>query len=260
MDKKLDKLRQVWDSLGSQDPMWGILSDPGKKGNRWDPDAFFLSGQDEVGKVINVVETFFPGVPRRCALDFGCGIGRLSRPLSGYFDRVVGVDIAESMINKARQLNQDLPGCEFVLHQHDDLDFVPAGSVDFIYSNIVLQHIERPYSDRYLEEFVRILSDQGVAVFQAPYERRGGIFSASTLVPAPLLEGYRTIRYGRKRVQMHAIPTSDVDSIICQVGGRIARVEESDAAGPGWKSKRYFVVRQGVEAPTDTHRPGKPQA
>lgn len=246
MDKKLDKLRQVWDSLGSQDPMWGILADPRKRGNRWDSDAFFLSGQDEIGRVMNVLESCFPAIPRRCALDFGCGIGRLSRPLCGFFDRVIGVDIAESMINNARQLNQDLPGCEFVLHQQNDLGFVPDGSVDFVYSNIVLQHIERPYSDRYLEEFARVLSDQGVAVFQVPCERRGGIFSASSLVPTALLEGYRTIRYGRNRVQMHAIPTSDVESIICRAGGRIARVEDSDAAGPGWKSKRYFVERQAA--------------
>jgi len=37
------------------------------------------------------------------ALDFGCGLGRLTQPLAERFDEAVGVDIAASMIEGARR-------------------------------------------------------------------------------------------------------------------------------------------------------------
>ena len=39
---------------------------------------------------------------RRSALDFGCGIGRLSQALAEHFDQVYGVDISPKMIELAR--------------------------------------------------------------------------------------------------------------------------------------------------------------
>ena len=36
------------------------------------------------------------------ALDFGCGVGRLSQALADYFDRVVGADVSPTMIGLAR--------------------------------------------------------------------------------------------------------------------------------------------------------------
>jgi ubiquinone/menaquinone biosynthesis C-methylase UbiE len=96
--------------------------------------------------------------PRARALDFGCGVGRLTRALAAHFERVIGIDVAASMIRQARQLNADVRGCEFVLNERADLSIVESGSVDFVYSSIVLEHIERPYVERYLGEFVRVLS------------------------------------------------------------------------------------------------------
>ena len=36
-------------------------------------------------------------------LDIDCGTGQIALPLSQYFDRVVGVDISENMVEHARQ-------------------------------------------------------------------------------------------------------------------------------------------------------------
>jgi SAM-dependent methyltransferase len=48
---------------------------------------------------------------------------------------------------------------------HDDF-------FDFIYTNIVLQHMRPEYSKAYLKEFLRVLSPGGLLVFQLPTEMR----------------------------------------------------------------------------------------
>ena len=241
MDKQFNQLRQTWDYLGEHDPLWAILSFPQKRGNRWKLEEFFATGRDEIEALLQVVANRFPDVPHRCALDFGCGVGRLTRALAAHFDHVIGIDVAASMIRQARELNAEIQACKFVLNERADLSFVPSGSVDFIYSNIVLQHIERPYSDRYLQEFVRVLSPRGLAVFQIPYQYGGRYEFLARRIPSPLLELYRRIRYERWRYQMHAIPTEQVHTIVHEAGGRVIQSEESDIAGDQWKSKLYFV-------------------
>lgn len=247
MDEPFDQLRRTWDHLGESDPLWAVLSDPRKRGNRWEPESFFATGRQEIDALLETVAGRFPEVPRRSALDFGCGVGRLTRALAVHFDRVLGIDVAASMIRQARQLNADVRNCEFVLNERADLSLVPSGSVDFIYSNIVLQHIERPYSDRYLQEFVRLLSPRGLAAFQIPYQHGAGITQLLfRLVPHRLLELYRRVRYGRWRNAMHVIPIAQVLAIVGEAGGRVVHHEESGAAGTRWKSKLYFVRRSEV--------------
>lgn len=89
MDKQFNQLRQTWDYLGEHDPLWAILSFPQKRGNRWQLEDFFATGRDEIGALLQAVSDRFPDVPRRCALDFGCGVGRLTRALAAHFDHVI---------------------------------------------------------------------------------------------------------------------------------------------------------------------------
>jgi ubiquinone/menaquinone biosynthesis C-methylase UbiE len=211
-----------------------VLADPAKRGNRWDLEAFLATGRNEVTWLLRTLAESFPDVPRARALDFGCGVGRVTRALAGHFASVVGVDVAPSMIRKARELSAGVSGVEYVLNERDDLSFVPSGSVDLVYSVIVLQHIGQPYVGRYLAEFVRILSPQGLAIFQMPY--------ASTLL-GRLDEVYKSLRYGPQRMQMHVMPVEEVRAIVGRTGGQIVRCDESAAAGTPHASKLYFVRR-----------------
>ena len=54
-------------------------------------------------------------------MDFGCGVGRLTRELSGRFERYVGVDISAGMIERAEQLNAEVPNCTFLVNDRPDL-------------------------------------------------------------------------------------------------------------------------------------------
>ena len=96
-----ERHRQDWEHLAEIDPLWAVLTLRGRKGGRWDVDEFFATGEAEVGHVISIAETL--GRPARAerALDFGCGVGRLTRALGARFESALGVDISAGMVDQA---------------------------------------------------------------------------------------------------------------------------------------------------------------
>jgi len=100
------KEQTFWDRHARHDPLWAILSDPTKAGRRWDLPAFLETGRREVSLLMYQLRALDIAFNRHAALDFGCGIGRLSQPLARYFDRVVGVDISAEMVRLANEINE----------------------------------------------------------------------------------------------------------------------------------------------------------
>ena len=89
--------------------MWAILTNPDKAGNKWGEDDFFKSGRNEIEVVFKYLKEYkYLPVDNFKALDFGCGVGRLSRALSSLFSIVDGIDVSPTMIAKANALNTDL--------------------------------------------------------------------------------------------------------------------------------------------------------
>ena len=41
----LERHRQDWEHLAETDPLWAVLTHPGRKGGRWDVDEFFATGE-----------------------------------------------------------------------------------------------------------------------------------------------------------------------------------------------------------------------
>jgi ubiquinone/menaquinone biosynthesis C-methylase UbiE len=112
-----------------------------KKRRKWTPEEFFATGVVQVNAVMAKIERLGLRVQHDRALDFGCGVGRLTQPLSNYFAEVSGVDISKHMLERARKY--DVTGrCKFQLNEQDDLILFPNDSFDFILSLITLQHIE----------------------------------------------------------------------------------------------------------------------
>lgn len=167
---ELGELQRNWEEFGRIDPLWAILTDPSKKNNRWDPQEFFATGEAEIECLMDHVATLLVSLRRGRALDFGCGVGRLTQALCRHFEQCIGVDIAPSMIELAREYNRFGDRCQYYVNAADDLRLFEDGRFDFVYSNIVLQHIPPEYSARYIREFVRVLTPGGMAVFQLPSE------------------------------------------------------------------------------------------
>jgi SAM-dependent methyltransferase len=163
------KLARNWDAFGDADPLFGVLSDPTKFGGHWRVDDFFASGDAHVKKWLRILQehgaTFQPGT----CLDFGCGVGRLTGPLSESFLETVGVDVAKSMVTVARSYNRN-PRCRFIVNRDPDLRSINSATFDFVHSCLVLQHIPPEFTIKYIEEFFRVARPGGLVVFQLPAE------------------------------------------------------------------------------------------
>lgn len=247
----IHKQKQEWDELARLDPLWAILSDPGRKFGRWDVGEFFLTGEREIEEYLMPrANTLGYPLGREVALDFGCGVGRVARSLSRHFKECYGVDISERMIEQARQLNKGIPNCHFWVNVSDDLQRFPNGHFDLIYSKIVLQHMpERDQIRSYISEFVRILKLGGLLVFQLPsyiplrhrFQPRRRLYT--TLRRIGFEEGFL---YGRLRLHpivMNYIPESQVVAFLEALGAKILDVEGGDAADSSVQSRTYFVTR-----------------
>ena len=75
------------------------------------------------------------------------------------------------MIELANKFNQHGDRCKYYVNNKSDLSLFQSDSFDFIFTWLVLQHIEPRYVKEYLKEFLRIISPGGVIIFQLPSER-----------------------------------------------------------------------------------------
>ena len=167
----LDDVRRTWSRLAEVDPLWAVLSDPGKENGRWREAEFFQRGEDEIAGLLSQLESIGVRVRAGTCLDFGCGVGRLTQALARRFDEAHGVDIAEPMIDQARRYNRVGDRCRYHVNTDPDLRRFAGGTFDFLYSNIVLQHMPPAAALGYVQEFVRVLRPGGIAVFQIPSQR-----------------------------------------------------------------------------------------
>jgi SAM-dependent methyltransferase len=160
----LDSLRDDWEQLAEQDALWAILTDSTKVDGKWELAEFMATGKAEIATVMSYLSRIkcIPNC-KGSALDFGCGVGRITQALAPEFATCVGLDISQQMIDKATTFNQ-FRNCTYVASSESRLPFANESFI-FIYSNIVLQHVPPQFAIEYVREFVRILAPGGVLLF-----------------------------------------------------------------------------------------------
>jgi SAM-dependent methyltransferase len=253
----LRRLKAHWDAWGRTDPLWAILTDADKKGNRWSAEEFFATGAAEVASVVAYLDSVAPGRRRGRALDFGCGVGRVTQALAVHYDQVVGVDIAPSMIERAAAVNRHPERVRYVQNATDDLRALPDDGFDLVYSNITLQHMEPRYAKKYVAEFVRLAAPGGVVLFQltsgkspAPADRRllrrlkAGVRRAA---PTPLLKLYEEVKHAFSRgprMEGHFVPREEVLAVLAAAGATVVDVAPDRSAGPAWLGFRYCALKE----------------
>lgn len=234
--------------MAELDPMWAVLSQPSYGGSREEAvQSFFATGEGEISGAFDVArELGRPGRYGR-ALDFGCGLGRLSRALAKRFERCVGVDVSPRMLENARRLNGDVTNCEFVLNAQPDLRQFDDDSFDVVYSSIVLQHLPaQDEVERFIAEFVRVAAPGGLVIFQIPStisiryrlqprRRLYRLLRAAGLSPQSLY------RFGLNPISVRALGEDRIAELVAAGGGSILRAVD-DASVPQLPGRRYFVA------------------
>jgi predicted TPR repeat methyltransferase len=229
-----------WNDLAQVDPLWAVLSVDGKRNRRWDQDEFFATGEAEVEQILGTATQLGRPAQRRRALDFGCGVGRLTRALAQRFDETVGVDVSELMLEQAR-VNADTPNITFTSAQEP-----PAGPFDLVVANLVLQHLPSKALARvYIARLIEAADPDGLVVFQLPtnlslpqrIQPRRRLYAALRSHVDP----ERLHAAGLHPVRMLALPEADVRTTVEKAGATTARTEPAGDAG-----LRYYVHHRSV--------------
>jgi len=247
--KNLHDIHANWEEFAKADPLWSILPIPEKKGNRWTIEDMFDHGRKEISSLMD----FLVGMDLTCdrgrALDFGCGVGRLTQALALYFTDTVGVDISETMIRLAVKHNPLPDRCRYLANNRSDLRIFENDHFDFIYSNIVFQHIPPDLTFEYIRDFIRIIKPGGLIVYQMTTEelpiagtKARNVFRR--LAPRFLRQLYKKAKFGTWAIKdMYCIPDIDITRFIKENGGRILAAPDDKMSLPRYKGKRYVVTK-----------------
>ena len=73
-DQDLEEQHRIWEEWAQADPLWAILSDPTRKGGKWELSEFFASGERDVDNVME--ET-----AQRVAIQLGVRAGGSQGPV-----------------------------------------------------------------------------------------------------------------------------------------------------------------------------------
>jgi SAM-dependent methyltransferase len=243
-----------WEANARVDARFAILSDPGH-GEEWTTAEFLATGEEEIAAVFSHLdEVGVAPAARGRALDFGCGVGRLTRALGRRFDEAVGVDVAPTMVEQARALGPDA-NVSFVVNQAADLGVFADASFDFVYSNIVLQHVSNELQRSYVAEFCRVLAPGGLAVFQIPSRRLGLLGALRRALPPEVTARLRMLRQPNAllqrdedvlRMEMNCLPEREVGSVVAAHGARVLDVVHTNAAEPGFAGQVVFLDREAA--------------
>lgn len=242
----LEKLKNDWDSLAERDALWAILTDSSKAGGKWDVAEFMATGDAEIKTVMSHLAGLGCMPNNDAALDFGCGVGRLTQALARHFASCVGVDISRQMIQQAESLNR-YAHCRYVANSDAKLPF-PDASFSFVYSNIVLQHVPRRLAKDYLREFVRVLAPGGVVVFGVQDSFAAPDLSSLLIRVRQILRIRSRLKeafgLGSGDMQMHCLPESVIRRVLSSA--RIVDIQITNTAAKDFNGKLVYLR----EAPT----------
>jgi len=116
------------------------------------PGTYYLAYRD-------LPEIIFENVKGRKAVDFGCGTGRSTRFLQKLGFDVVGVDIAEDMIRKAREIDSE---GDYLLVEDGDFSQFEDSAYDLVLSVFTFDNI--PTMEKKVKNFReigRLLKSEG---------------------------------------------------------------------------------------------------
>lgn len=144
------------------------------KQNKYDDPAFFanysqmtrsIGGLEAAGEW-PAFRSLLPDLRDKRVLDLGCGFGWHCRYAREQQARsVVGVDISEKMIARARESTDD-PAIEYQRYAIEDIDF-PAREFDVVLSSLAFHYVER--FDTVCQKVHHCLVTGGVFVFSVEH-------------------------------------------------------------------------------------------
>jgi ubiquinone/menaquinone biosynthesis C-methylase UbiE len=145
-----------WRTLAEDDPLYAIAAWPGKEHGGWTREEFYASGREEWDDFARHWSSY-TSLGGTC-LEIGCGAGRITNGLIRNFQRVIGIDVSDRMIELARE---QVPTAEYIAVEGTQIP-IPSEEADAVFTCHVLQHLETAADvSGYLREAFRVLRPGG---------------------------------------------------------------------------------------------------
>jgi len=159
-----EKMRRDWDERARRNAFLYIAS----WRDDWNEDSFFESGEQDYLRLVEPVLQKLALNPSACSMaELGCGAGRMTRSFAKRFASVTAVDISDEMQARAKNYLQSFSNIRWVLSDGETLSGVATGSLDFVFSYLVLQHMpSKAVVSSSIQEMMRILAPGGAFLFQ----------------------------------------------------------------------------------------------
>ncbi len=240
----LSWIKRQWERNAEIDPLWTIITRPDRRNRRWREDEFFATGKEVLDHHLQRLKSEGIEVKFGCALDFGCGVGRLTRALSLKFAQATGVDVSERMLALAQNLNKEHANLSFVHNVATDLSCFPSGSFDFVYCLITLQHMPSDLALAYFSEFLRVTRPGGLVLVQLVTHKTPGLWYWPPSLLRRLWRSLNSILLWSPHMEMHVFEEAKVHALAAQAGSSVLATWPDSSGGGRFESK-VFVIRTG---------------
>ncbi len=113
------------------------------------------------------VPEFYQNWSKAKILEIGCGTGRHTVRLNSKGNQVIGIDVSEGMLKKAKE---KIPEGEFIHGDFMEQEFEQS-SFDKVFMSLVLEHISN--LDSFFQKIVNLLNTQGEVLISELHPERG---------------------------------------------------------------------------------------
>ena len=175
-------------ALGEAEPWWSCLPDDRFRAAHIDAaalDTFWQGGKAEAEQCETTLRrhNMVPGAFRTC-VEFGCGVGRVTRALAGRFPRVIATDISTSHLETARRVLDEagLSAVNTVLLS-SNAAFEALPRFEALVSVQALQYLAPPVARHFLERLLERLKPEGIAYLQLCTAQLGYAYDPQTATP-----------------------------------------------------------------------------
>lgn len=236
-ERMLAQVRRVWTELGQKRPFFSVLGE-----RRFAPDqveknreAFEKTGRDETDVLkrrLAALEIDVADHPE--AVDYGCGVGRVTVPFGAVFKKVTGFDISQPHLDLAQAAVRAEGRRNVTLAVVKDIRTLDVPQHDFFHSRMVLHRNPPPLQAQILRRCLARVRIGGIAVFQLLTHLEGYAYDTAAWMAAPPAE----------EPEVHVLRQDIVFGILKELGFQPLHVAR-DHSLPGFdRISTQFIARR----------------
>lgn len=225
--KNFSQLQESWDNFGKTEPWWSVVTDQQFASSNVHFEAieeFYSQGNDHVNFMEMILQDHGYTFQDKIILDFGCGLGRLTKACLSYTTKCYGMDISQPHLDIAKT---QVPDAKFFLvDSFEKLPELPE-KPEIIISLITLQHARPDLIEKYVHLLLKQLANGGIALLHIPY----------------YIENYVPVTDLQHTMEMHFVPKERIHNIALSNNCVVLGDSPMDFCGGGIQNCTYVIKK-----------------